>query len=392
MNAVQLEQRISWLDEQRRKDAETIARLAERVKAQREELDGMSRRMKELTGDVSRLSAAAARLSEFENVVAAHRQDIGRELEGLEARRLEREKELEDLRGSEREDLLKRITVLDLELKGLGDIETWVEARREEELRIGRVVESVERRVAAGENVAEEHDRKLASVEEWRNQEVRRMGELLGEVSEVRSRFDELRGDLSTSLDHARRMESRLGEYVSGEKERRDSLAEWTEQQNLRNVEFERSWKEQEERFREFEKRAGEIDERMLAYVDTYRDLRQLKEELEETQERLERRIHEVSEMQRLGEDRLGQEWASFRAEDQRRWNMYKLTYDERWREHDRIHEKLGEELRAMDDNLRVSMERLAEIGESTRRRMHELLAIAREWAADIEPPPGEGA
>ena len=48
---------------------------------------------------------------------------------------------------------------------------------------------------------------------------------------------------------------------------------------------------------------------------------------------KLERRINEVTEMQRLAEDRLRQEWVSFKTDDQKRWTGYSLSSEESFRD-----------------------------------------------------------
>ena len=41
--------------------------------------------------------------------------------------------------------------------------------------------------------------------------------------------------------------------------------------------------------------------------------------------QRFDRRLNEITEMQRLVEERFRQEWVSFKADDQKRWTNYTL-------------------------------------------------------------------
>jgi hypothetical protein len=106
--------------------------------------------------------------------------------------------------------------------------------------------------------------------------------------------------------------------------------------------------------------------------------------------ERTERRINEVTEMQRLSEDRLKHEWTSFLAEDSKRWNAHKLTLDEQWREHARGHEKLTAGVTAHEERLTSDDERLKTMEAETRTRLAELHVMVRGWALEGEGPAKE--
>jgi hypothetical protein len=144
---------------------------------------------------------------------------------------------------------------------------------------------------------------------------------------------------LDALKDGSRSLDVRVSELISAESERSEGQARWIERQELSNVEFENVWKKWGRRFEAIEQQADAFDDRLAAYEEMHRALKQMRTELGELMERLERRITEVSEMQRLSDNRMKHEWSSFQAEDLKRWNTYKLTGDELWREHNRLHE-----------------------------------------------------
>jgi hypothetical protein len=153
----------------------------------------------------------------------------------------------------------------------------------------------------------------------------------------------------------------------------------------LKIVEFEKTWKEWGQCTSAFEKRAEAIDDRMVAYEETHRIMRKMQSDLEEIIERLERRITEVGEMQRLAEDRMKHNWGEFQSEDHRRWSTYTLSLDERWNEHNRMHEKLRSDIDGIYPNLSDGLDRLGEIEGSDRRRLAELLSTIREWMTELD-------
>jgi seryl-tRNA synthetase len=89
--------------------------------------------------------------------------------------------------------------------------------------------------------------------------------------------------------------------------------------------------------------------------------------------------------MHRLAEDRNKQEWSSYQADDMKRWNTFKLSSDEQWREHDRRHEKLQDELEELSTNSTRLIQNYEALKETDRIRLSELVSTMREWLAEIE-------
>ncbi len=378
-----VDQRLEWLDGQRRKDTEALDRLEQRLAALEGQDAKFQRQTQDLASEVARLAALAARINQFDDALTKHRQEVSRQLHSAEEARSGKEKTLEQARKRDQGELVQAIQELKQELVQLDEIREESKARREEEKRISRAVDGLAKRADELKTRDDDRVRWMASSDEGRKQDLKRVSDLQVEASDLRTRYDSFRGTLDTVEDRLRRIEVRLGEMTAGESERHEAMTLWMEQQQLRTVEFERQTKDWGRHFEAFEKMAGELERRMLAYEETHRALRQQRDDLGNLTERLERRIIEVSEMQRLGEDRLKQEWAAFQADDQKRWNTDKLSRDELWRDHNRLHEKLVKDLQAIDESLHAALETLGELGAVTEQRVVDLLALVRGWASE---------
>ncbi len=386
----QVEKRLTWLDEQRRRDAEALGRVHDQLAGLQETLSQQSRQLKEMSSELTRLGALSTRINQFDETLTKQRQDFSRQLEEANERRAEREREIEELRKTELEEIKKAIDALEVEIGRFDPLDTAIEARREEDIRLTRELDALEKRLEDLTSNTEDRSRAIVSLEESRKQDNRRITDLQSEASDLRGRTDAVRGAVDAIEDRIRRIDTRVSEVASGESERREAQATWTELQTLKLAEFERSWKEWQERFEAFEQKAADLDERKLAYEETYREMKSLRDELKGVVERLDRRINEISEMQRLAEDRLKQEWTSYQADAQKQWNTFKLTHDEEWREHKRLHEKLSLELQTLDENSVEALERVAEVREVSSQRILDLLAVVREWAAEVEARAGD--
>jgi hypothetical protein len=383
MEPEQIEKQIAWLDEQRRKDSEAITRLTERLSSAEENVSKQTMQVQELSSEIARLAALATRIHQMDEALTKHRKEVSRQLSDSEKERSKKEKTLEDLRASDEKALAKKLDDLRSDVSAIEKIEGEFDSYKEEDIRISRALDTLSKQLEDFKIQEDNRTHSMASLEEGRKKDANRVVELQTEMSELRVKADTLRGELDSAGDRIRRNEVQISELEVGDKERSESQMLWMEQQGLRFVEFERSWKLWETRFEEFERQARDLDERMLSYEETYRGLKQLSRDFDEVRERLERRIQEVTEMHRLNADRLQQEWATSQADDQKRWNTYKLTTDEQWREHSRLHEKITAQLQLIDENLADALQRLMELQEADQQRLSTMIAFLQEWSRE---------
>lgn len=385
MESEQIERKISWLDEQRRKDLDALERFDGKLKQLEESIAQQHEQIDSLSKDVARLSAVANRVSDFDDSLHRHRQEINRQLEAAEERRSEIWNNVEELRKADQEALAKRLEQLKAEVGRLEEFEEQLSTRRENDMRLTRTVDEIEKRLQDIEDRMHEQVRAMETVQDGRRSDSDRINQLQTELAGMHSKIESLQGVLDLAEDRGRRLETRIGELSATETERRESLETWMENQRRKLVDFERQWSEWEERFSSFEEQADELDESMVQYEETFRETRKLQKELNSVIDRLERRINEVTEMQRLTEDRMKQEWSSFKADDQKRWNTYKLTNEEQWREHNRQHKRLNEDLEQLQQTMTQTREKLDVVAEGVDGRIRGLLAMVRDWASELE-------
>ncbi len=385
MEPKQIETQLSWLDEQRRKDNESINRLSEQVLTTEGRIESLAKQLQDLSSEMTRLTGLTTRIHQMDEALSKQRQDFSRQLGEVENLRTEKEKIIEDMRKADFETLAKQLEEVRSKIEVMDEFKQGLNDRREAEIHLTSKIDSLVKMIEDLDARNETHSRSVVSLEEGRKQDSRRLGELQTETSEILKRIETLRGEQDSTEDRVRRIEVRVSDLAASENERREAQVVVLDQQNMKLAEFDRKWHEWEQRLTIFEKRAADLDERMVTYEEIYRSMKQVQQELEEVVERLERRINEVTEMQRLADDRIKQEWSSFQADDQKRWNTYKLTADEGWREHDRLHEKLIPQIQLLEENITDILHVLAEIRETDQQRVLEIHKLLRDWAADIE-------
>src|SRR3990172_737167 len=375
----QLENRLVWLDENRRKDAEAIVRVREGVDALEETRAKSASQLKEVMSEITRLAALAGRINQFDEALAKHRVEVSRHIEQSEKRRSEKEARQEDIRKRDQAATAKELASLRTGLSRVDELERALEARREEDIRLTRSIREIGERLEDLSTKEEGQARDLAALEEGRKQDARRVADLESGLAGLSSKVDGLHGELDAAADRTRRLEIQLAELASAENERSEGQTVFLEQQSIKMAEFGRLMNEWHQSIEKFEAREVRLDDQARLFDESLRSLKQSRSDLDTMLERLERRIAEISEIQRLADDRMRQEWSNFQADDQKRWNAYKLTFDEHWREHDRLHDRMAQTLESQGEDLAQAMTTLVELGAVDRQRLMDLLALVRE-------------
>ena len=106
---------------------------------------------------------------------------------------------------------------------------------------------------------------------------------------------------------------------------------------------------------------------------------------------KLERRIHEVTEMQRLAEDRLRQEWVSFKADDQKRWTGYSLSNEESFRDIRKDISKTEVRFPPITDALQVLQDQMEQTTDATEKELQDLMNVVHEWMTSYQRIMGHG-
>jgi len=155
-------------------------------------------------------------------------------------------------------------------------------------------------------------------------------------------------------------------------------------------VERDRVWKEWQSRFETIEKQATDIEATLLNFDTAQREVKRGQGILEELSQRVDRRINEITEIQRLSEDRFKQEWVTFKADDQKRWTNYTLTQEEQRGEVLRQFERFSERVTQQEDSLQELQDLLNLVKELSEKRMQTLLALVHEWVSTYERTVGK--
>jgi chromosome segregation ATPase len=390
MEFEQLIKRIDWLEKERQKDKESIASLKEQIASMETSVNAVSKQMKTLNKQIADIGATSSRLNQFEGMLTKQREDSKKLITENEKRSQRQITETSKQYQSEVEEINKAVSEL-MKAGGPAELKKKFKERADETQRLADHIADLKERVeeVVKTNQAILQTQKLA--DDVRKQDVKRIVDVQGEVTAIRKRVDESREKTTLHADSIRNIENRITELLNNEMERKQLQTSFLEQQALAQIDRDRAWKDWREKYENFLKEAETLDTQVQSLDETLRAAKKTQEASVELNTKLERRINEVTEMQRLTEDRLRQEWVAFKADDQKRWTGYTLSSEETMRDIRKDVQKLGDRLTTLDDAAQVIQDQLHQTTDSTEKQLQEFMNVTHEWMSSYQRIMGHG-
>ncbi|HEX9617244.1 MAG TPA: hypothetical protein VGA03_07485 [Anaerolineales bacterium] len=385
MELDQILKHLEWLDDERRKDKDVVAKQEDRIAAMEGNLSAAHQLIKDLNGEIARLTTIVSRMDDFDEALLQQRVEANRQIDELDKQAKKRDEEIEKVRRVEMRSVDTGMAEIRKELESIAGLKRGLQARVEEETRLNRSIDELRLKVQDMRRSEEEYSRTYRLIEDGRRQDSKRLVDLQGEVTALRKRVDELRGQTEVSSTNFRKVEARLNELLTVEVERREAQAAFLDKQALLQVEYDRTWKEWQGHIETIDRQAGDIENQLQALDATHRSVKRIKETTDELAQRIERRINEITEVQRLAEERFRQEWVTFKADDQKRWTNYTLTQEEQRSETVRNFDKLIGQVAQLEDSLQELQDLMQQMNEQSEQRLQSLLALAHDWVSTYE-------
>jgi chromosome segregation ATPase len=374
----QMEKRVEWLDSEHRNDKTVIASLQSKIDNLDTENNALRTRLAELESEITRLNTLMSRLEQFEMDISEVRNDTGKRVDSLREtlrdQALMTEKHTQELGG-----ISETMTDIHRKVQNLDEINKAVNDRQEEDIRLARLIEELKAQVNEVENFDEDYKRSLRLIEESRRQDAKRLTDLQGEIAAMRKRQDETRGKQDLVGDNMRKLENRIKDLLEAESERRESQTAFMERVNLAQVERDHIFNDWATRFEDMERITSGLEKEWADLENTHRSVKQSQATLDEVTQRFDRRINEITEIQRLNEDRFRQEWTTFKSDDQKRWSNYILAQEEHHRDVNRSIDALGDRITTIEELLATLQDDLQQVGKDNIKKMTALLNTLRE-------------
>lgn len=392
MEFEQIIKRLEWLDNQQRENKEAVAKLTERLTSFESNVDLTAKQIKAASKQLTEISPAAKRMEQFEAMLTKQRADIIKLLDENDKARLKSEKDTAKQTQAELDTLGKTVTQLKNTVPAnITEIKKDLKERSSELQRALNNMTDLKDRLEASIRSNEDVSNSMKAFDETRKNDLKRVSDLQGEITSLRKRVDEGREKSAMQSDSIRNMENRFSELMASETERRQAQTAFLDQQAIAQIDRDRAWKDWKEKYDNFQAEAAGIEARVKELDEALRGAKKAQETYMELNTKLERRISEVTEMQRLAEDRLRQEWVSFKADDQKRWTGYSLSSEESFRDIRKDLQKATETITTINDvsnNLQDAMHQTTDV---TEKQLQEMMNAIHEWMTSYQRIMGHG-
>ena len=280
--------------------------------------------------------------------------------------------------------MAKKEKIKGLESK-LAEIEAKEEKRRQERMSEDGKKDELIAELQGTINQLSPYKERLETYEDNRRQDIKRLTDTQGEIVALRKRLDEERDKRQLNADNLKNIDTRIADVLANEHKRKQEQNEFFEKFSVEQIDRERSWKEWIEEADKFNEKTDLLETELQTVSDATRAAKKAEETYAEISQKIERRVHEIVEMQRLAEDRLRQEWVTFKADDQKRWTGYGLSQDETMRNLQKTMEKIENRLTEFDDSFQTMQDQLHQTTDLTENQMQELMNWAHQWLTASE-------
>lgn len=255
-----------------------------------------------------------------------------------------------------------------------------------EDSRLARLNEELKVKILEVGRFDEDYRRSLHLLEEGRRQEAKRLTDLQGEVTSVRKRLEETRARFDSFTDSFRTFDTRIAELQSNEKDRRENQSQFIERVNASLVDKDKIFANWEKRFAEIDQFNANLGTQIETLENVRLSVSKAIQSAEDVTQRFERRINEITELQRLNDDRYRQEWNSFKSDDVKRWTNYMLAQEEQNRETTQQYAEFTKQLQEVDDLTSMMRDELDVLRRETVRHIQTVLVAYQESIQNAAP------
>jgi chromosome segregation ATPase len=392
MEFEQIIKQLEWLDKQQRENKDSLSALSERLNSFETSVNVVSKQVKTMSKQVTDITSATKRADQYETMLTKQRTDIVKLIEESDKAHTRAEREITKQFQPELTEFNKSLTQLKTTTTtNIQEIKKQLKERTNE---IQRMLTNISDFKTLTDQATRSNDdvvHALKAMDETRKNDLKHITDIQGELTAIRKRVDENRDKYAMTADGLRNVENRFTDLIASELERKQAQKTFLEQQSIAQIDRDRAWKEWKEKYDTFKKESATLDGHIQSLDEALRGAKKAQETYLELNTKLERRISEVTEMQRLAEDRLRQEWVSFKVDDQKRWTGYSLSNEESFRDIRKDLQKAEDRITPLNDATQVLQDQMHQVTDTTEKELQEIMNVVHEWMASYQRIMGHG-
>ncbi len=368
---------IMWLEEERRKDKAALIALQERVHGLIDELTEQSRRIQALQSALSATQIALSKMTQYEKMIEQLRTDVVGEMDRREDAQQKAIRESDRLRKVESEQVGRQIAEIRKELPRFKPLEDELPMRRAEERRLAELVARVSQRVDDLAVRTEDRIQVVSYLEEGRRQDAKRIVQLEEFTTSVAKRIDPIIAKQVLLEENLQRLPPRIDEVA------KKLLVVDKPVEEVRLAQFRLS-QEMRAFTEEVNKAIAPIPDHIAGYQRVQEVAMTNQRSLEEIrvfEARIETRQAELTEKQRMAEDRAKKILDEWLTEQEKRWQRQTLALAEQRQEHDRVHQPIETRLEELEETVSTHPPQFKAIWDTVEEMAKVHIIVARQVA-----------
>ena len=380
----QLEKRVEWLDNERRNDKTNLASLQNRLTVLETENITLRKQLKEMELAITKLDNQISTFDKYDNRIDRVNVDLSKQVRDVNERAEANLTETAKRLRIEIEAAKKSVADIYPFTEQLEPMRQEMKTYKAEDSRLARLIEELKVKIQEVGRFDEDYRRSLHLLEESRRQEAKRLTDLQGEVVSVRKRVEETRSRFDSFSDSFRQLDLRIAELQTFEKDRKEEQSVFIDKVNDSLVDKDKTFRVWEQRFTEIEKVNLNLNAQMEDLETARKAVGKAVAGVDDVTQRFERRINEISEIQRLNDERFRQEWTAFKSDDLKRWTNYMLSEEEKTREVNQELSAASEKLENLDAITVQTREDLDRLARETVRHVQAVLLAYQESIQNV--------
>lgn len=378
MDAAQLAQQVSWLDEQRRRDRGELVTLRERVEAQNAQILELGKKLQEAEGRLAGMAAQLTRFTLVDQAMAQLKEEVVLMLRREEEQRQLAEREASHVRRTEREAIMKALNDLRLEVQTLTKLRDEMDLRKAEDKRLNDILLELRQNLIDMARQGEEWSKKLSYLEEQRRLDTKRLVHLEQESAELMKAMEQLRGQMELVNGVLSRLEGRVNTLWTARDDLRAEYGRLQESLLLGEEERKRQSAQYAETFEAFSRQMEDFVRQFTQFREIFEENKRVLTQFQLLEERLKRDQAQMAELQRLAEERMQKSYEEFVAEDERRWRKHEMVWEQKWNEQERANAQVRDRLTPLEEQVKKLGVQVIELWDVQQ-------AFARHQSAEVE-------
>lgn len=331
--------------------------------------------VRDQSGEITRLNNQIGSLTPIDTALSKLRIDINKQNAESEKRVLLEAKMQDSLRDKEVHTIVQNIEKIKKDLVEEFDIK--LKGFLDENARMIQHFKEIETRVAEKMSESEDQKGNLNLLQQEVRQNKKVIDSHTTDFDVFKTRMDDMRLKMDNVINDVRADENRVNEIIASEAERRSAFVAFVEQQTILKKDQEKTWVNWQT---QFDSTIKTINALIPELQNQQFELNKTKAAFDEISSKFERRANELTEMYRLMDEKFRKEWDTYKADAEKRWTNFSLTFEDRQGSYTEQFEKIRERMLAVEDRTNDMQEALLIMSREIQKGMHSLMNMVNNW------------